>query len=262
VEENSSRLKPGDRHYMAYVGPPQQYDFMGATQFCLLCAPGLRSRHYLLDFGCGSLRAGRLLIGYLDQDRYFGIEPNKWLVDDAIKYQIGEDVLRIKRPQFDYNHDFLTNVFPVQFDYIVAQSIFSHAGANYIEVALHNFKESLKPDGLIVATFIEGDYDYSGTGWVYPGCVNYRPETINMFAERAGLFCIRIPWYHPRQTWYLFAREIRQLPDNTMLEYLSGAVLYDSEFTESWKKNDNYEHSTRNSWINALFRSIMKMIKS
>ena len=60
-----SKLKPGDNHYMAYVGPPAQYDFMGGTQFRLLSTLGLRANHSLLDFGCGSLRAGRLFLSYL-----------------------------------------------------------------------------------------------------------------------------------------------------------------------------------------------------
>jgi cyclopropane fatty-acyl-phospholipid synthase-like methyltransferase len=62
---DASKLNPGDKHYKAYVGPPTQYDFMGATQFRLLCTLGLREQHKVLDFGCGSLRAGRLLLSYL-----------------------------------------------------------------------------------------------------------------------------------------------------------------------------------------------------
>ena len=27
---DTHKLKPGDDHYKAYVGPPDQYDFMGA----------------------------------------------------------------------------------------------------------------------------------------------------------------------------------------------------------------------------------------
>jgi hypothetical protein len=232
-----SKLKPGDNHYMAYVGPPSQYDFMGAMQFRLLCTLGLRSNHYMLDFGCGSLRAGRLFINYLDQSRYFGIEPNKWLIDDAINNQVGKDLIRIKNPQFDYNTDFATNVFSVLFDFIIAQSIFSHAGGDLIGIALRNFKESLKLDGLIAATFVEGITDFDGTGWVYPNCINYRPSKIKQFAEEAGLFIIRIPWYHPRQTWYLLSKDSSRLPDNAMLRYLAGAVLFDPEFVESWKSS-------------------------
>jgi hypothetical protein len=62
-----SKLKPDNKDYKDYVGLPSRYDFMGATQFRLLCALGLRANHTLLDFGCGSLRAGRLFIVYLNE---------------------------------------------------------------------------------------------------------------------------------------------------------------------------------------------------
>lgn len=232
-----SKLKAGDNHYMAYVGPPLQYDFMGSTQFRLLSTLGLRANHSLLDFGCGSLRAGRLFLSYLDEGRYFGIEPNEWLIEDAIKNQVGKDLITLKKPHFDHNSDFKTDVFSQQFDFIIAQSIFSHAGSDLISTALHNFNESLKPNGLIAATFIEGVSDFDGSGWVYPGCVKYRPSTIKRFAEESGCFVIRIPWYHPRQTWYVLSKEKHRLPNKAMLRHLSGAVLLDQEFVESWKRS-------------------------
>jgi hypothetical protein len=70
-----------EAHYSAYVGPPREYDFMGATQFRLLTTLGLRETHRLLDFGCGSLRAGRFLIPYLLPAHYYGVEPNALFID-------------------------------------------------------------------------------------------------------------------------------------------------------------------------------------
>jgi hypothetical protein len=64
-EEHAKQLRPGAEHYMAYVGPPDQYDLMGASQFGLLVTLGLRDTHRVLDFGCGSLRLGRQLIPYV-----------------------------------------------------------------------------------------------------------------------------------------------------------------------------------------------------
>ena len=231
-----SNLKAGDKHYMAYVGPPSRYDFMGATQFRLLCTLGLRANHSLLDFGCGSLRAGRLFLSYLEEGRYFGIEPNKWLIEDAIRNQVGKDLIALKKPRFDHNSNFITDVFSRQFDFIIAQSIFSHAGSDIIRTALCNFKKSLKPNGLIVATFIEGISDFNGSGWVYPGLVNYRQSTVEQFAKEVDLLVIRLPWYHPRQTWYLLTKDGHRLPNKAMLAHLSGAVLFDPEFVESWKQ--------------------------
>lgn len=229
-----SELKAGDEHYMAYVGPPTQYDFMGATQFRLLCSLGLRANHRMLDFGCGSLRAGRLFIAYLDEGKYFGIEPNKWLVEDGIKHHIGEDAIRIKKPRFDHNEEFSIE-FEEKFDFIVAQSIFSHTGKDLIDVALGNFARAIEDDGMIVITFVESFYDSNESGWIYPGCVNFRNSSIKKFARKSGLFAKRIPWYHPRQTWYVLAKDKNRLPGYLMSRHLKGAVLFSSEYYESWK---------------------------
>ncbi len=259
---NISKLSPGDNHPMAYVGPPQQYDFMGATQFRLLSTLGLRADHYLLDFGCGSLRAGRLFISYLNKDRYFGIEPNKWLIEDAIKNQLGEDLIEIKRPQFDHNSDFKVDCFSKSFDFIVAQSIFSHTGSELITTALTNFREVLKPDGLIVATFVEGVRNFEGNGWIYPGVVRYRPSQIKWFAKEAGYFAIHIPWYHPRQTWYLLAKEKNRLPNKFMLRHLTGAVLFDEELKESCKYKQRNIKLLKSHLQQSVPKPIKKIVKN
>jgi hypothetical protein len=50
---------------------------------------------------------------------------------------------------------------------------------------------------------------------------------------RAGLSARRIPWFHPRQTWYLGALDAAQLPADDELRELGGAVLRDPEFRKS-----------------------------
>jgi hypothetical protein len=105
IAANPKSCEP-DRRYRRFVGPVDQYDFMGATQFRLLTTLGLREEHYLLDIGCGSLRAGRLLIPYLLPDRYHGIEPDKFLLDAGIANEVGTDLVRLKRPRFAHNSDF------------------------------------------------------------------------------------------------------------------------------------------------------------
>ena len=245
-----SKLKPGDDHYMAYVGPPTQYDFMGATQFRLLCTLGLRAHHTLLDFGCGSLRAGRLFINYLDEGRYFGIDPNKWLIDDCVVNQLGNDLIRIKKPRFDCNDDFSVN-FDVKFDFIVAQSIFSHTGSDLVQIAISNLVNALKDDGIIVMTFVEGLESSKQKGWVYPGCVEFTPREISERLRFAGGFARIIPWYHLRQSWYLVAKSKDKLPDDLMNPCLMGAVLFDPEFAKSVKGEDRAE-GRQTKFINSI----------
>jgi cyclopropane fatty-acyl-phospholipid synthase-like methyltransferase len=234
--DDARQLRPGDDHYLAYIGPPKQYDYMGATQVRLLTTLGLRESHRVLDLGCGSLRAGRLLIPYLLPDCYHGIEPNAWLVDEAIEHQLGRDILRVKRPRFDANNEFRTDVFGVEFDFIVAQSIFSHATPGLVVTALTNMRDTLAANGLVACTFVEapaGDSANFAEGWVYPDCVRYTAAEVATLFERAGLSARRIPWFHPRQAWYLGALDAAQLPADDELHELGGAVLRDPEFRNS-----------------------------
>ena len=236
--EAARELRPGSEHYLAYVGPPRQYDFMGATQFRLLTALGLREHHRVLDFGCGSLRAGRLLIPYLLPGHYHGIEPNLWLVEDAIANQVGADMVRIKQPRFDGNADFRCDVFATDFDFIVAQSIFSHTLRELEVRGLRNFRGALAPGGLVACTFVDAApappaASIGADGWVYPDCVGFASDgVVGMFAE-AGLVGVRLPLYHPRQAWYLAATEAAHLPGEAELRLLDGAVLRDPEFKAS-----------------------------
>jgi SAM-dependent methyltransferase len=236
--EAARDLRPGAEHYLAYVGPPRQYDFMGATQFRLLTALGLREHHRVLDFGCGSLRAGRLLIPYLMPGHYHGIEPNKWLVEDAIANQVGVDMVRIKQPRFDDNAGFRCDVFGTDFDFIVAQSIFSHTLRELAVRGLRNFRAALAPGGLVACTFVDAapappPTNVGADGWVYPDCVGFATDEVaGMFAD-AGLVGVRLPWFHPRQTWYLAATEAAHLPGEDELRLLDGVVLRDPEFQAS-----------------------------
>jgi SAM-dependent methyltransferase len=199
-------LKPGDPQYRAYVGPPGDYDLVAAMTFNLLTTLGLRQHHSLLDIGCGSLRVGRLLIPYLNCGRYFGVEPNEWLVEEGIKRELGETLVQIKRPTFFFSDspDAITQA-KTAFDFALAQSIFSHCGLDVIKGWLAAISRSLAKDGALVATFLIGEEDSAQTGWIYPECVNYRPATLEHAGEAVNLRFEILDWKHPRQTWALFA---------------------------------------------------------
>jgi SAM-dependent methyltransferase len=200
-------LNAGDEHYRAYVGPPVDYDLVSAMVFNLLTSIGLRQHHRVLDVGCGSLRVGRLLIPYLNPGGYFGVEPNKWLVEAGIEKEIGEDLVRLKSPTFAFGTSLEAFKNPLKLDYAIAQSIFSHTGQDLLAGWLSQISGHLNETGALLATFITGDKDYAGNGWVYPGCVNYRPETMARIAAKFDFGFEVIDWAHPRQTWALFSRK-------------------------------------------------------
>jgi SAM-dependent methyltransferase len=195
--------------YRAFVGPTDVYDQVAAMQFNLLTNLGLREHHFLLDIGCGSLRAGRLFIPYLLPSRYFGIEPEAWLVEEGIRNELGEDIRRIKRPVFIHDAGFTLSAFDRTFDFLVAQSIFSHASQPQIARCLAEARRVMTPSSTFAATFVPGDEDYGGEEWVW--CATYTPERLAGLAEEAGLSCDPIDWPHPTsQQWVVLrARESR-----------------------------------------------------
>src|SRR5947199_8924843 len=205
-EDLGAGLKPGESHYRAYVGPPEDYDLIAAMTFNLLTTLGLRQHHSLLDIGCGSLRIGRLLVPYLNRGKYFGMEPNKWLVDEGIRRELGETLVQIKRPTFFFSDspDTISQT-KISFDLALAQSIFSHSGLDLIQAWLSAISRSLARDGGLVATFLIGEEDSAQTGWIYPDCVNYRPATLERAAAEVNLRFEILDWTHRRQTWALFA---------------------------------------------------------
>ncbi len=173
--------------------------------FGLLVALGLRQHHALLDVGCGSLRVGRLLIPYLNAGNYFGIEPNRWLVDEGIAREVGADLVRIKRATFSFA-DSTRELPPAQrFDFVVAQSIFSHTGPDLLRDWLEQLAPRLGRAGALAATFLPDDRDEQQPGWFYPECVRYTPRTLEALATALGLRFAPLDWHHPRQQWALFA---------------------------------------------------------
>lgn len=212
------------------MGPGDQFDLMGASQFNLLTTLGLRDYHRVLDFGCGSLRLGRLLIPYLKKGGYAGLEPNRWLIDAAIAHEIGQDIIHIKQPNFFHNDDFQIDPAAGRFDFIMAQSIFSHIGTDLIEAALPPIAAALADDGLFLMTVLhpgqDGTDEFHGRGWVYPGCVAHSPQTLSKLFQQAGFTDFRtLPWFHPRQTWYALAKNTDRLPVLAQDRFLGGAVL-------------------------------------
>jgi hypothetical protein len=136
----------------------------------------------------------------------------------------------LKRPTFLHHSNFSATAFGVSFDYILAQSIFSHAGRDVVSRCLGEFQSCLEKSGLILATFVQPHQlgtteDFDGSGWVYPLCVTYKLETVMAMIEDSGLVGRALPWFHPRQTWFAIAHSPAQLPAASDDAHLSGVVL-------------------------------------
>jgi len=182
-------LQPGGSHHRAFVGIYDKYDQVCLNQFNLLGVYGLRANSVILDYGCGSLRLGRLLIPLLDQGQYVGVEPEKWLVEAGIKHELGLDMLakRKEHVQFLHNLDDWSQQAPGPYDFIMAHSIFTHLPIQQTQKVLETFASVLKSTGAIFCTWRLEPRDSQATQWTYPACIGYNYQTIRRASEAAGL---------------------------------------------------------------------------
>jgi hypothetical protein len=212
-------LQPGDAHYKSYVGHPDLYGEMGALQFSLLFMAGLRDTNTVLEVGCGSLRLGRMLLAFLNRRRYRCLDPNAWLHRTALRYELGEEIVRLKQPYFSSaaNFSWPRSDEPAQVrpDFLIAQSIFSHTGPALLATALRNLAEEMGESSILLATFVVvgrsvvrgWDPDSrEGGGWVYPDCVLYSEARVHRIAASAGLHLRRLDYPHPKQQWYALGK--------------------------------------------------------
>ncbi|MGK0420590.1 MAG: hypothetical protein ACJAT9_000248 [Polaribacter sp.] len=252
--EDLEKLKPGDNHYKAYIGPPLKYDLVGAMQFNLLTSFGIRDFHKLVDIGCGSLRSGKLMIPFLRKGNYYGVEPNNWLIEEGVKNELGNEIISLKSPTFSNTSNFDLQSFETKFDYLIAQSIFSHTSREQIIRCLSEVKIAMKEEGFFLATFVLGKENYSGSEWVYPGCVKYRHSFIMNLIREEKLDAIKTKWNHPNgQTWYVIFH-----PENrTKVAKINGKLFSVNRSKFSIKKFAK-KHKLLN---NAFTRKIYKVIK-
>jgi hypothetical protein len=163
---------------------------------------------------------------------YFGIEPEKWLVEAGIDNECGPDLVKIKQPVFSYDSNFTCTSFGKQFDFILAHSIFTHATQTQIKRCLSEASNCMKPDAIFAATFMRGEANYDGGKWVYPDCITYSLEHMSQMVQESGLRCHPLQWYHRNQTLILITRPECQvnlpnvLPDASAMETLQNNLAH------------------------------------
>jgi SAM-dependent methyltransferase len=154
------------RHGDCNVAKDPQYavggfwEEIGTLQFDFLVGRGLRPDHRLLDIGCGTLRGGRHFIRYLDPGNYTGID----ISPKAIKYGkrlVVEEGLVDRRPRLLLNkmrHLTFEQFGGETFQFLLAQSVFTHLMPPHIEECFNHVRRIMMPDSAFYFTvWVEND---------------------------------------------------------------------------------------------------------
>ncbi len=128
---------------------------MGPLQRDFLVAHGLEPHHRLLDVGCGALRAGTHFVEYLQPAHYYGIDINETLLDVGYTRELpGRLCDKLPREHLRATDRFNCD-FGVQFDFAIANSVFTHISLNEVRLCLYRVaRELVRPrEGLYASHF-------------------------------------------------------------------------------------------------------------
>jgi cyclopropane fatty-acyl-phospholipid synthase-like methyltransferase len=202
-------------------GPPGVFEIAGRNQLMVLLSEGLYPGSKVLDIGCGCLRGGYWLIHFLDPECYFGIEPNRNMLDAGIRILLEPGLSDIKKPRFDGNADFDFAVFGESFDFLFARSIWLHASKMQIKTMLDGFVRYSNTGGVFITSYLRPSLlrrDYKGENWKgrnhesdAPGMARHSLSWIRKECGNRGLFVeeIKEKAYKPSfQAWLRIKRKI------------------------------------------------------
>ena len=133
---------------------------LGRLQLDFLVSQGLRPSSRLLDVGCGPLRGGIRFVDYLEPGNYYGLDVNASLLDAGYDVEL-PDSLRAKLPRDHLRAtDRFECDFGVEFDFAIAQSLFTHISLSQVRLCLYRVAHTMRPGGRLFATFFEASADF------------------------------------------------------------------------------------------------------
>ncbi len=182
------------------------FERFGAWQLDALKQIGLQPHHSLLDIGCGAMRLGLHAVPYLSNGLYCGM-------DAFAKYvELGNELAHVAnlppRYRLLVGDDFSFERFGVQFDFAIAQSVFTHLPAGDVRRCVAATRKVMKPGSAFIFSYLVGT---PGTvGFLYAGAKPMQRSTIeseSFFADLArefGLEFQKPDIIHPTQQVGLF----------------------------------------------------------
>jgi len=143
------------RNHRQMVGG--KWDEVGLLQFEFMKNQGLLPHHVLCDVACGSFRAGRFFIDYLEQGNYLGIDKQEVLIREGRAKEVSEQLWAAKQPEVIIDDKFDFSRFSKRPDFAIANSLFSHLSTADIKCCLRNLATHANPGCKFFATYILSD---------------------------------------------------------------------------------------------------------
>jgi hypothetical protein len=151
----------------------ERFNITGEIEKKFLISQGLLPHHKFVDYGCGSLRLGKVLIPYLDKSNYIGIDMTDAFYSEGKKH-INNDILKLKQPVLSViNKNSLYEIKKLGIDYLMSAAVLYHIPYNELGDYFSNILSILKPTGKAFIDFTDGEKikKNAWANWIYPSTV-------------------------------------------------------------------------------------------
>lgn len=196
------------------------WDELGALQYSYLVKDGLKAEHRLIDIGCGCFRLGVRIIPYLNPGNYFGIDISVPLLDVGYEKEIEPAGLSARFPRQNAiaNSRYDISAFGGQFDYGIAQSVFTHLPLGELRMCLMTLAPQFKKGARLHVTYFPVPEEHASGPFHHHGGVTTHPDRDPFHHTTAAVRAMssQCPgwdltvvgrWNHPRaQEMLLFTR--------------------------------------------------------
>ena len=174
------------------VGPVGKWRETRDVQVGMLDRLGLAPRHRFLDAGCGSLRLGLPIIGYLEPGNYVGFDIDPDCIAAAHELIDAFELAQSKRPTVLLSQDFGTDVLDpsARFDITWCFQVFIHLQAAIADRALAAIAGFLAAEGCAFITVKAHDDDIGVKqigGWRSFPMMTVNLNDFHQRCRRAGL---------------------------------------------------------------------------
>jgi SAM-dependent methyltransferase len=127
----------------------------GDWQLEFLRREGLRSEHFVLDVGSGSLAGALVMLPVMDEHRYWGYEKDRRLFEAGVRIELVRANVRPERGHLLVNDWFDLSESPHEFTFAIANGFWSRLPLNGIARCVSSVLKKLAPGGRFYATWFE-----------------------------------------------------------------------------------------------------------
>ena len=138
----------------------QRYVDAGKDQFEIIKKYGLKPTTRFLDYGCGVLRTGVHVIGFVQPKHFVGVEISRDRLEQGLEFVANAGIQPDRFETFIVKDCELRELGDRQFDFVWAWSVINHMPTGDVVAMLKAMRRHIAPGGHFIFMYDEGEGEH------------------------------------------------------------------------------------------------------